>query len=254
MNYSFRLVAFPLGVFGVAIATVSLPAFSRQISTGNTPGALASFTNALRLIFFLSLPSALFLMVAGQAVVALLYQYGRFTPLDTVNTASALLFYSIGLFAFSSTRVSVSLFYSFKDAKTPVKISVITVAFNIAANLLLMKPLGFQGMALAASLSGCLNLTLLILALKKKTGSIDVRRLKNGFLQSLIASGGMALCLWLFQRYFSPDLFLANLTQKIWHVLLLLIVSAVSYLLFSKLLKSPELGKVMGVLKFKKSR
>ncbi|MCI0531743.1 MAG: polysaccharide biosynthesis C-terminal domain-containing protein, partial [candidate division Zixibacteria bacterium] len=200
------------------------------------------------------LPSTLFLMVAGQAVVALLYQYGRFTPLDTVNTASALLFYSIGLFAFSSTRVAVSIFYSFQDAKTPVKISVITVAFNIAANLLLMKPLGFQGMALAASLSGCLNLILLILALKKKTGSLDVRRLGEGFLQSLLASAGMALCLWLFQRYVSGDLLSASLTQKLWQVLLLLIVSAASYLLFSKLFNSRELGQVTGILKFKKSR
>src|SRR4030067_3862152 len=165
LNYSYRLLFFPLGVFGGAIATVSLPAFSKLIAIGDNQGALNSFYSAIRLVFFFSFTSTVFFCVAGKPVVAVLYQYGKFGYQDTVYTASALLFYCLGLFAFAAVGGTVALFYSLKDAKTPVKISVIAMVVNIVANLLLMKPLSFRVLSLAASFSGTLNFILLLKAL-----------------------------------------------------------------------------------------
>src|SRR4030067_2478863 len=206
LNYSYRLLFFPLGVFGVAVATVSLPAFSKLIASGENNRALDSFYSAVRLVFFLSIPSTVFFCVAGESVVSVLYQYGRFTYQDTVNTASALLFYSLGLFAFAAVRVTVSLFYSLQDAKTPVKISVIAMVVNIVANLLLMKPRRFRGLALAASLSGTLNLLLLLRALNKKMSGVDFSIIWNGFIRILGASLLMGMVLWVFLALYNLDL------------------------------------------------
>ncbi len=248
LNYSYRLLFFPLGVFGVAIATVSLPAFSRLIASGDNQGALNSFYQAVRLVFFLSLPSTVFFCVAGEPVVSVLYQYGKFNYQDTLNTASALLFYCLGLFAFAAVRVTVSLFYSLKDAKTPVKISVIAVAVNIIANLLLMKPLSFRGLALAASLSGTLNFVLLLRALKKKMAGVDHKQLRSGFWQCLLASLGMGLIIWLFLGFYELDLSIASLSQKLVAVILLLILAGLSYLGFSRILKVPELNQIFSLI------
>ncbi|OGC86932.1 MAG: murein biosynthesis integral membrane protein MurJ [candidate division Zixibacteria bacterium RBG_16_48_11] len=254
LNYAYRLLFFPLGVFGVAIATVSLPAFSKLIATGDNQGALNSFYSAIRLVFFLSLPSTVFFCVAGEPVVSALYQYGKFNYQDTVNTASALLFYSLGLFAFGAVRVTVSLFYALKDAKTPVKISVIAVSVNIIANLLLMKPLGFRGLALATSISGVLNFLLLLTALNKKMGAIDFRKLRTGFVQCLLASLLMGVMLWVFLRYYQLDLSTASLNQKVVEILLLLGLAGLSYLIFSKLLKVSELDQIFSSFFKRKSQ
>jgi len=253
LNYSYRLLFFPLGVFGVAIATVSLPAFSRLIASGDNQGALESFYSAIRLVFFLSIPSTVFFCVAGQQVVAVLYQYGKFGYQDTVNTASALLFYCLGLFAFAAVRVTVSLFYSLKDAKTPVKISVIAVAVNIVANLLLMKPMSFRGLALAASFSGTLNFLLLLKAMNKKMGGLDYGKIWSGFVQCLIASVLMGAALWVFLHFYHLDLSAARFNQKVAEIILLLLVGAGSYLLSARLLKIPELEQIFkALLKSKK--
>ena len=248
LNYSYRLLFFPLGVFGVAVATVSLPAFSKLIASGENNRALDSFYSAVRLVFFLSIPSTVFFCVAGESVVSVLYQYGRFTYQDTVNTASALLFYSLGLFAFAAVRVTVSLFYSLKDAKTPVKISVIAVAVNIIANLLLMRPLSFRGLALAASLSGTLNFLLLLKALNKKMGGIDFNILRKGFLQILAASLMMGIILWLFLGLYNLDLTKAHLWQKVTQIVLLLAVAGTAYFTSAKLLRISELAQILSLL------
>jgi putative peptidoglycan lipid II flippase len=189
-----------------------------------------------------------FFCVAGESVVSVLYQYGRFTYQDTVNTASALLFYSLGLFAFAAVRVTVSLFYSLKDAKTPVKISVIAVAVNIIANLLLMRPLSFRGLALAASLSGTLNFLLLLKALNKKMSGIDLNILRKGFLQILAASLMMGIILWLFLGLYNLDLTKAHLWQKVTQIVLLLAVAGTAYFTSAKLLRISELAQILSLL------
>lgn len=252
LNYSYRLLFFPLGVFGVAIATVSLPAFSKLIATGDNQGVLNSFYSAVRLVFFLSLPSTVFFCVAGKPVVSVLYQYGKFSYQDTVNTASALLFYCLGLFAFAAVRVTVSLFYSLKDAKTPVKISVIAVAVNIVTNLLLMKPMSFRGLALAASFSGTLNFLLLLRAMNKKMGGLDYRKIWSGFAECLIAALLMGVVLWIFLHFYHLDLSAARLSQKTTEIILLLLIGAGSYLISARLLKISELDQIFTLLKSEK--
>ena len=161
LYYALRLVHFPLGVFGVALAAVSLPEISAQVSSGDVKGAGATQRYSSRMVIFLLMPSAAYLLGAAEAIVSLVYQRGNFYWADTVDVAMALRAYAIGLVFFGLVRVTAQLFYAFKDTATPVKISFAAVGVNIILSLLLMKPLKFSGLALATSVAALVNFSLL---------------------------------------------------------------------------------------------
>ncbi len=161
LYYALRLVHLPLGVFGVALAAVSLPEISAQVSSGNIKDAGATQRYTSRMVIFLLMPSAAYLIGAAEAIVSLVYQRGSFHWTDTVDVAMALRAYAVGLVFFGLVRVTAQVFYAFKDTATPVKISFAAVGVNIILSLLLMGPLKFSGLALATSVAALVNFTLL---------------------------------------------------------------------------------------------
>jgi putative peptidoglycan lipid II flippase len=130
LNYSFRLMNFPLGVFGVAVATVTFPFLAAQAAQKNYGELISTCSSSLKLIFFLTLPSTIFLAIGAKPIISLLYQHGKFIFSDTQATSQALLFYSIGLFAYASVRVLAPVFYALGDARVPVVSTAITVVFK----------------------------------------------------------------------------------------------------------------------------
>lgn len=173
LYYALRLVHFPLGVFGVALAAVSLPEISAQVSSDDIQGAGATQRYSSRMVIFLLMPSAAYLLGAAEAIVSLVYQRGSFYWADTVGVAMALRAYAIGLVFFGLVRVTAQLFYAFKDTTTPVKISFAAVGVNIILSLLLMKPLKFSGLALATSIAALMNFSLLYYYSGKKAPRPD---------------------------------------------------------------------------------
>jgi putative peptidoglycan lipid II flippase len=161
LYYALRLMHLPLGVFGVALAAVSLPEISGLIASGNIKGAASAQRFSSRMVVFLLLPSAAFLIGAAEAIISTVYQRGNFGWADTVNVALALRAYAIGLVFFGLVRVTAQVFYAFKDTKTPVKISFLAVAVNIVLSLIFIRPFGFAGLALATSISAMVNFSLL---------------------------------------------------------------------------------------------
>lgn len=254
LNYSFRLMQFPIGVFGVAVATVTFPIISALAAKKEMGEFVDTFASSLKLVFFLTVPSAIFLAVASQTVISVLFQHGRFTFLDTVATSQALIFYCIGLFAYSSVRLTASTFYSMGDTKTPVKTSAVAVAVNIVLNLILMHPLGFRGLALAASVASMTNLCLLLIILDRRIGPLDRKDIAATFLKILSAAALMGVTIWIYLRYFGLDLETAALPAKILGLLMILILGLVAYSVFSYLLRLKELGRVLEQLKIKKAR
>jgi len=254
LNYSFRLMQFPIGVFGVAVATVTFPIISAYAAKKEMGELLTTFTSSLKLVFFLTIPSAIFLAVASQPVISVLFQHGRFTFLDTVATSQALIFYCIGLFAYSSVRLTASTFYSMGDTKTPVKTSAVAVGVNIILNLLLMGPLGFRGLALAASVAAMTNLFLLLKMLDKRIGPLDRKDIGGTFFKILSSAVFMGSILWIYLKYFGLNLETATLPAKIVGLLVILVLGLASYLIFSYLLRLPELARVQELLKIKKGR
>jgi putative peptidoglycan lipid II flippase len=188
LYYALRLMHLPLGVFGVALAAVSLPEISGLVATGDIPAAADAQRFSSRMVVFLLLPSAGFLVGASDAIIATVYQHGNFSFEDTVNVAMALRAYAVGLVFFGLVRVTAQVFYAFKDTKTPVKISFLAVGVNIVLSLLLIRPLGFAGLALATSLSAVVNFTLLNYNSHKKAPPPDRFGLLRYSLKILAAS------------------------------------------------------------------
>ncbi len=252
LNYSFRLMQFPIGVFGIAVATVTFPIISAYAAKKEMGQLLSTYTSSLKLVFFLTIPSAIFLAVASQPVISVLFQHGKFTFLDTVATSQALMFYCIGLFAYSSVRLTASTFYSMGDTKTPVKTSVVAVGINIILNLLLMRPLGFKGLALAASVAAMTNLFLLLKILDKRIGPLDRKDIGGTFFRILSSAVFMGSVIWIYLKYFGLNLETAALPAEILELLVILILGFVSYFAFSYLLRLSELDRVLELLKIKK--
>ncbi|MBF0296719.1 MAG: murein biosynthesis integral membrane protein MurJ [Magnetococcales bacterium] len=191
LYYADRLLEFPLGLIGVALATAILPTLSARAARGDHAGFQDDLTMALRVIIFLTLPATVGLIVLREPVLALLFERGAFAPATTHLTANALLAYSVGLIALSTVKVTAPAFYAMQDTRTPVRIAIICLAANMIMNIALMFPLQHVGLALATSLGGFLNATLLLRALRRKTGFAIHRDLWMTLIKGAIASGIM---------------------------------------------------------------
>ena len=189
LNYSFRLMHFPLGVFAVALGTVALPKASEAASGGDLTKLTRTFRQAMNLNFLVILPSAAFLALWGQDIVDLIYQYGAFSKLDAENTALALRHYSYGLVGLAAVRVTVPFYYSLGDSRLPTKISIIAVVLNMALYYPLVQMLSFAGLAAATSIAGLTNFALLIWYLPSKGLPFKRRLLLLDVVRIAVAAG-----------------------------------------------------------------
>ncbi|PIP79503.1 MAG: murein biosynthesis integral membrane protein MurJ [Gammaproteobacteria bacterium CG22_combo_CG10-13_8_21_14_all_40_8] len=168
LYYSDRLLEFPLGIFGIAIATVVLPSLSRKHAQ-DSPKAFSDMLDwAMKLVLLIGLPAAIALILLAEPLMLTLFQRGAFHLSDASRAAMSLAAYAIGLNFFMLIKVLAPGYYARQDTKTPVKIGLICVGINLAFNLLLYKPLGHVGLALATSLSAAVNALLLYRGLAKQ--------------------------------------------------------------------------------------
>ncbi|SIO08026.1 putative peptidoglycan lipid II flippase [Sulfurivirga caldicuralii] len=161
LYYADRLMEFPLGVFGIALATVALPGLSRAAARTDWHAYRAQIDTALRLIWLVGVPASLGLMLLAAPLLATLFQYGAFTPEDVMQSSRALMAYALGLVGFMLVKVLAPAFYALKDMKTPVRIAVIALVVNTVLNLVFIFPLAHVGLALATSLAAFVNAGLL---------------------------------------------------------------------------------------------
>ncbi|GAB6034011.1 murein biosynthesis integral membrane protein MurJ [Galenea microaerophila] len=168
LYYSDRLMEFPLGVFGVALATVVLPGLSKKAAKSDWRGFQQDLDYALKLVALIALPAMLGLLLLAQPLIATLFYYGNFTAEDVMRSSWSLMAYSLGLVGFILVKVLAPAFYARKEMKTPVRIAVIALVSNTVLNLILIWPLAHVGLALATSISAFINAGLLYLALRKQ--------------------------------------------------------------------------------------
>ncbi len=169
LNYAFRLMQLPIGVFGVAVATATLASVSRHAAQNAMEKLRDTVASSLRLAACLTFPASVGLIVFRKEIVRLLYQRGKFLPSDTDQTSQVLLLYGLALFAYSAVKILVPTFYALNDTKTPVRMSVITVAVKVALNFLMIVPLQFLGLALSTAVASWLNFALLLRKLNHAT-------------------------------------------------------------------------------------
>ena len=197
LQFAFRFMYLPIGLFGVAMASATLPTIATQHAKGDLEGMRRTLARGIRLLLMVTVPATAGLLALSAPIIAAIYQHGRFTPRDTAMTALALRWYAVGLAAYASTKVLIPAFYTLGRTRIPVAASVASVLLNIALALLLVGPMGFQGLALATSLTAALNGILLYAMLRRTLGPMEGGRLTAAFLKIAVASGAMAAaCLW----------------------------------------------------------
>jgi putative peptidoglycan lipid II flippase len=248
LYYADRIVEFPLGIFAIATATAVLPSLSRQAAAKDYDALGNTFRHAMRLVLFITMPSMVGLIILRAPIIELLFKRGAFDMNTTRMTAIALLYYALGLWAFSAVRIVVSLYYALQDTRTPVRMAVISMMVNIGMGIILMKPLQHGGLALATSLASMVNLYLLIWALKKKIGLLRKREFLLSTFRTLACSAVMGLAVYALKAFM-----LQPQTKDFWGVCIGLTITILagilSYAGCSLALKSPEMVSVVRVMK-----
>ena len=200
LYFSNRLVEFPLGVFGIALATVILPRLSSEHAASDATGFNKTLDRALRWVVLGALPAALGLALLAAPLLTTLFQYNEFSIYDVRMAQRSLLAYTVGLPAFILIKVLATAFFSRQDTKTPVKVSVVAMVTNVVLNLALVLPLAHAGLALATSLSAWLNAGLLYWLLRRNQGW----RGQPGWPRYLLRVGAALLALALALMYLVP--------------------------------------------------
>src|SRR5262245_53221237 len=173
-NVAFRFMQLAIGLFGVAIGTVTLPLVSRHAARGDASAMRASLRQALELVALLCVPAAAGLAWFGVPVIGLIYEHGRFTAADTAAAARALAGYAIGLAGYAGIKVVAPAFFALNDARTPMRVSVLSIVVNFGLNWLFVRILGFGavGLALSTSIVALANCGILLVVLRRRLGPL----------------------------------------------------------------------------------
>ena len=202
LGYAFRFMQLPLGLFGVAIASATLPSISRSAGAGNFDEFRRTLSRSLGMVFLLTVPSSVGLIVLGKSMIGAIYQGGKFRAFDTQQTALALSCYAIGLAGYSALKVLNPAFYALHDARTPMIISLISIAVNYgtASFLLTSTHLGHAGLALSTSTVAIVGAVALFVILRGRVHGIEGRSLAASIGKISLASAVMGGAVWMSSR------------------------------------------------------
>jgi putative peptidoglycan lipid II flippase len=198
LGYAFRLMQLPLGLFGVAIGGATLPAISRSAARGDMDDFRRTLSRSLGLVFLLTIPSSAGLFVLGPSIIGALFERGEFTSYDTQQTALALGWFAIGLAGYSALKVLVPAFYALKDARTPMYVSLASIAINYAVVSTMTSQPGFglAGLAMSTSVVAITGSLILFSILKGRMTGIYGRALLASVLRIVLAAAAMSAAVW----------------------------------------------------------
>jgi len=267
LGYSFRLVQFPIGVFGVAVATATLPAISRQASRKDIPAFRSTLSSSLGLVFLLTIPAACALAILGTPIIALLYERGAFTATDTRMVRLALAGWSVGLVGFAAIKVLSPAFYALNKPRTPMLVSMSSIIVNAFTAYALMNwfsqygvspetPYGYGhvGLALSTSCVAIVNFLLLLFLMRRAIKRLEGRQILSSFIRISIASLAFsATC------YFTYSLLLTRLIDsgfivRLIEVFIPLLVGGLVFLLTAYLLGVRELNQAVTLISARLNR
>lgn len=174
LNYAFRLMQFPLGLFGAGIAVAAAPSFARSHAENRVQDFTQGLRGAIKLSLFFGVPASLGLAVLAEPIISLIYEHGRFGALDTVGTSYALIAYSAGICGYALTKIYQSAFLAHHDAKTPMLVSFACIVLNLALNAVFVGMMGYPHWALASStaVSATAHFLFFALLFRKKNAGI----------------------------------------------------------------------------------
>jgi putative peptidoglycan lipid II flippase len=244
LYFADRLVQFPLGIFAIAAATAVLPSLSRQAAARNLEEIRTTFEHAMKLVFFISMPATVGLIVMREPIVALLFQRGEFNATAAQSTSLAVLYYAAGLWAFSAAKIAAATFFALQDIRTPLWVALISIAANTALGVVLMKPLAHGGLALATSLASMINLMLLVHMLRFRIGYLGWKNIAGSALRALLSAVAMGIVVRAALEFLVPPVsgpfagLLAGVCASV-------AIGLCVYALISYFIKSPEFDSIV---------
>ena len=247
LAYTERIVYLPVGVFALSVGSVLMSDMSRSAAAGKFDEVLSSLQFSLRHVIYCCLPMSAFVVFFRVPVIEALFLRGRFTMEDVNATAWAMMFYCAGIPFFCSIKVITPAFFARKDMKTPMKVSIAAMIFNLIMNLILMIPLRQGGLALATVLSSILNNTVLLILLHRNGFKLNWHELGSTILKTCLASGAavagaMAAIPYLMELPRSTG-------GKFTGIMVLLCIFGVIYIAASFIVKAAELREFLSLLK-----
>jgi putative peptidoglycan lipid II flippase len=248
LNYAWLLMLLPLGVFAQAIATAIFPTFAAQVAAGQEQAMRLTFGQIIRMVFFLTIPAAVGLIVLGTPIIRLLLEHGAFGPESTALVAVALRAFALGLVAHAAVEIGVRAFYALHNTWTPVLVGMGAMALNILLSLVWVGPLGLPGLALANSTATGLEMVCLLWLLGRRLGGLALGRLGGTLLRSAAATTVMAVAIWLWLGWVDRQSWSPNAAE--WAAVVGgLLLAPVIYLAASSLLGSQEVASLWGVVR-----
>jgi putative peptidoglycan lipid II flippase len=240
LYYSNRVMQLPLAVFGLALASVSLPAMSKAYAQKDISALKNSLNYSIRFSVFALLPAMAGLIVAGLPIVKLLFEHGKFDETASLMTNRALFFYSLGLPAYAMAKIFANAFYSFQDTKTPVKAAAASMLLHVVLCVILMRVLDIGGLALATATASYFQLLLLVFWLKKRLGNIGLKKILFSSLKSFGAAIATAAAAFFACKISQNEFISAPIS---------IFVGALTFFITAKLLKSEELQSLFQIFK-----
>jgi len=254
LQYAFRLMQLPLGVFGVAIATVAGAGVAQRAAANDMGAIRATLGSAMRLVAFLNVPSAVGLAVLARPIIAMIFQHGRFGAADTDATAQALVLYAIGLYAYSGVKVFAPAFYALDEARVPVMGSVLGMISNVVLNVALYPVLGFRGVALGTSLAALANFAVLAVAWRRRHGGLGGAGLLAQLGKVVAASAVLAAAARGAERGLDDLLAPGGLRRQLAVGLLPVLAGGLAYLGAARALRIAEFGELVSAVRRRRAR
>lgn len=256
LQWAFRLMQLPIGIFGVAIATVTLPAASRAATEGISDEFRTIVARGLRLVMVLTIPAALGLALLAEPIISVIWQRGRFTADDTLATAAALRAYALGLVFYAAIKVIQPTFYSIDKKWIPMFISLGAIVLNAGLNTLWVfgLHLGHQYLALSTTVGAILNFGVLYLVMRKYAVHLHTGQLLRTIAKIMVASAGLcsiaALAMVTVFAHWSTQGF----TRNALYLTATIGLATVSYVLIAKFLNIQEISYFVDILRRKTRR
>lgn len=253
LNYAFRLMQLPIGVFGVAVATVTLPALSRAAINGISEDFRPTLAKGLRLVMFLVLPATVGLVVLAEPIISLLYERGAFDERDRIATAGALRAYGCGLLFYAGLKVLQPAFYAIDRRWLPMIVSFMALGVNIGCNYVFVFVFGWghESLALTTSIVASLNFAVLYGAMWRFAGDPGARDLLGGFVRIGFAAALMGALCFAAERLFFADLAGMALWVKLPLLAITVGVAAGLYFMTTRLLRVAEAVEALGMIRKK---
>ena len=267
LNYAFRLMQFPIGIFGVAVGTAAIPVLSRLASEGKTREFRDTISSSMNLVFLMTLPSACGLIVLGEPIVRLIYERGKFDATATSMTAIALVGYSIGLTGYAAIKILSPAFYALNDAKTPMIIAIASIAVNFIGSYFLREWLshygvtpetpygyGHVGVALATSIVALVNFFALALLMRRRIKRLNGRDIFASFAKIAAASAVLSAVCYTSYHFLMNQYGTATFTIKLAEAFVPIALGGIAFVIVAKLLRVTELEQAFGMVRRKLGR